>query len=517
MSSQLGRFEVSYARGCAPFTVHINETDSFGDISRQYIYEGGNESLDTFYTYTTPGTYEIVQLASLNANKTDTLVIEVLDAPLPRFDFTFCDPQSIYFQISDTVYDAYALNRPHDSILIQPPDDPKELILQQPLNDLTFKGFYREAAPNCPSQNLNIEPLPLTNEIAVLSADFNYLCDNELGLDLVVASDSNRYYEIEYRTDQSSALKVFEGSLVRDSLFVTGIPVGATTSETCFRINEVARCSGTKSLGDWQCFPFNANTSAIDFAYATYLSNGDIELNMGENENGMVSITKFIDGVPFNRFDSVSNSLLDRETSRIRTYDYVIEFDPFCPAPNQEINVSPPRLFAYPQEANMYQIQWQPARYKLNQNIHYQLFWRGTYDSLIMDPPASFEIQLPSGLGDVQFLSIIGITDENDTLLHSNLQKLEYEYVVYLPLAFTPNGDGLNDLLEVKGLPTDRFEMYIYNRWGEIIFTSNEVGNWWNGRSYQQRSPEGNYTYKIDFYAENGELYSQQGSFVLIR
>jgi len=53
--------------------------------------------------------------------------------------------------------------------------------------------------------------------------------------------------------------------------------------------------------------------------------------------------------------------------------------------------------------------------------------------------------------------------------------------VLYVPNAFTPNGDGLNDVLNVLGVDIVKFSMHIYNRWGEEVFFSDAIEKVWTG------------------------------------
>ncbi len=54
---------------------------------------------------------------------------------------------------------------------------------------------------------------------------------------------------------------------------------------------------------------------------------------------------------------------------------------------------------------------------------------------------------------------------------------------LYIPSAFTPNNDGLNDVFKPLGKPNvNRFNLSIYNRWGEVIFRTTEFGKGWDGR-----------------------------------
>jgi gliding motility-associated-like protein len=61
------------------------------------------------------------------------------------------------------------------------------------------------------------------------------------------------------------------------------------------------------------------------------------------------------------------------------------------------------------------------------------------------------------------------------------LVVIEPNFVIYVPNAFTPNGDGINDIFYAKGYYLDKFEMNIFDRWGELVFTSNDIHKGWDG------------------------------------
>lgn len=68
---------------------------------------------------------------------------------------------------------------------------------------------------------------------------------------------------------------------------------------------------------------------------------------------------------------------------------------------------------------------------------------------------------------------------------------------LYVPNAFTPDDDGLNDIFYAEGFGILEFEMMIFNRWGELIFKSNDLSYGWNGMYRGEKSQIGVYTYKI--------------------
>jgi gliding motility-associated-like protein len=67
---------------------------------------------------------------------------------------------------------------------------------------------------------------------------------------------------------------------------------------------------------------------------------------------------------------------------------------------------------------------------------------------------------------------------------------------IYIPNAFTPDGDLKNDEFGPMGASLKTFSMTIYSRWGEKIFQSNDI--FWNGLTNGKPAPIGVYIYRID-------------------
>jgi gliding motility-associated-like protein len=70
----------------------------------------------------------------------------------------------------------------------------------------------------------------------------------------------------------------------------------------------------------------------------------------------------------------------------------------------------------------------------------------------------------------------------------------------YIPNAFTPNGDGKNDSFGLlNGVTLQDFSMKIYDRYGHIIFASNNVNERWNGTYKDKTMPAGSYTWQVTY------------------
>ena len=91
----------------------------------------------------------------------------------------------------------------------------------------------------------------------------------------------------------------------------------------------------------------------------------------------------------------------------------------------------------------------------------------------------------------------------------------------YLPNAFTPNRDGLNDIF--KAVPKydyiSKYQLSIYNRWGQQLFETTGIDNGWDGNYNGKASPNGAYIYKIVYeeISQPEQSKTINGSLILIR
>ncbi len=110
-------------------------------------------------------------------------------------------------------------------------------------------------------------------------------------------------------------------------------------------------------------------------------------------------------------------------------------------------------------------------------------------------------------------LGCIG-TDEV-TVIVRNAQCDETD--VYLPNAFTPNGDGVNDVFIVRSNFIEEMDFVIYNRWGQEIFKTSDIDQGWDGTFNGVALPPDSYAYYIRALCVNAEEYRKTGNVTLIR
>ena len=159
-----------------------------------------------------------------------------------------------------------------------------------------------------------------------------------------------------------------------------------------------------------------------------------------------------------------------------------------------------------------------------------------TYDTLWVDPGFILE----AGNGAEHYLWNTGeITEaiQIDSMGHYVVVVISYEGckatdavhvlwgdggdLFYMPNAFTPNGDGLNDTF--RAVPkydyVSKYQLSIYNRWGQQIFECSDIDCGWDGNYDGKSSPNGAYIYKLVYeeISQPGQSKTINGSLILIR
>jgi gliding motility-associated-like protein len=94
------------------------------------------------------------------------------------------------------------------------------------------------------------------------------------------------------------------------------------------------------------------------------------------------------------------------------------------------------------------------------------------------------------------------------------------DYGIYCPNAFTPNGDGNNDLFQPKGFGIVKYQLLIFNRWGEKVFQTSTFEEGWDGK-FQGKGgsilEEGTYTWLINVTNVYGKSHEVKGHVTLIK
>jgi len=89
---------------------------------------------------------------------------------------------------------------------------------------------------------------------------------------------------------------------------------------------------------------------------------------------------------------------------------------------------------------------------------------------------------------------------------------------IFVPTAFTPNNDGLNDVLRPKAVGMKQFNYFkVFDRWGVMVFNTTQEGQGWNGTYSGAAQPSGTYVFVAQGVDYVGKLITKKGTVVLIR
>ncbi|OEK06226.1 T9SS type B sorting domain-containing protein [Roseivirga misakiensis] len=113
------------------------------------------------------------------------------------------------------------------------------------------------------------------------------------------------------------------------------------------------------------------------------------------------------------------------------------------------------------------------------------------------------------------------ISDMNGCTTSQTVEVIERFPRIIIPSAFSPNGDMVNDTFTpVATCTLDSFKMTVYNRWGEVLFTSNQVDSGWDGNFEGKTVPPNQYTYLVSYqFNVNGQVFNEsiRGSVSIVR
>ncbi|MFY0675169.1 MAG: gliding motility-associated C-terminal domain-containing protein [Bacteroidia bacterium] len=110
-------------------------------------------------------------------------------------------------------------------------------------------------------------------------------------------------------------------------------------------------------------------------------------------------------------------------------------------------------------------------------------------------------------------------------IAYSNIVREFPDLKVYIPNAFSPNNDGINDIYKVTGsggetgsaAEFDKFRLIIINRWGETVYENNNLADGWDGTYKGVDCPIGTYVFHVEFRDKTGKFQYYQGNITLLR
>ncbi|MCH8903669.1 MAG: gliding motility-associated C-terminal domain-containing protein [Bacteroidetes bacterium] len=132
------------------------------------------------------------------------------------------------------------------------------------------------------------------------------------------------------------------------------------------------------------------------------------------------------------------------------------------------------------------------------------------------DTTPTIEASIP-GIYHVKVAGKTGCASSDTINIINDCGESECESQIFIPNAFTPNGDNLNDVLFVMGDNIDLVRFIVYDRWGEKVFETSNIDQGWDGRFNGQLLNPAVFAYYLEAVCPGNELIIRQGDITLIR
>ncbi|UTW65701.1 gliding motility-associated C-terminal domain-containing protein [bacterium SCSIO 12643] len=88
---------------------------------------------------------------------------------------------------------------------------------------------------------------------------------------------------------------------------------------------------------------------------------------------------------------------------------------------------------------------------------------------------------------------------------------------IFIPNAFSPNDDNENDEFLIRGKVLESLELKIYNRWGEMVFETNDLNKGWDGQFDGKKVDQAVFVYQLDAICIDGRSFKKKGNITVIR
>jgi gliding motility-associated-like protein len=88
---------------------------------------------------------------------------------------------------------------------------------------------------------------------------------------------------------------------------------------------------------------------------------------------------------------------------------------------------------------------------------------------------------------------------------------------MFVPTAFSPNKDGINDVLYVRGVCLETLNFLVFNRWGQKVFETTDINKGWDGTFNGQEMNTDVFVYRLEGKTYDGKGFSSKGNVTLIR
>ena len=497
--------------GCPPLSSNFSDTTNQTIVEWLWDFGDGNSGTDQNPThiFTTPGNYDVGLIVTNYANCRDTITkSEYIKIGGPNGDVNFssdtlCIPEDVVFDLnlSNTKY--YIMGYGDENTVsynyIDNPDTTIHIYKQGGIYQPTIKLID---SSGCMHKLQELPKIYGDSIHAEFKTNSPIICDIN---NIEFQNNSKSTFESEYiwlfgNNDSSSA----------------NSPVYSYSTDSTYDVTlKQTSPLGCKDSVNNTINVIKAPHPSILIENENYCipSKTSFKLLFENNEFNSDSVYFSINESTFITGDSIVNTFLEQGE---QTIQYTIEYADRSCVLDSTLTLS---FYKWP----LANFEYSPGNSSLEQPVIFftdnsknttQWTWNfdDTESSYLQNPAHSYEM---ADIYNVQLIASNpgGCSDS----ITKKISVSPYDFIK-LPSAFSPNGDGKNETFRILNAGNiELIEFKIFNRWGNLVFETNNKEEAWDGKRRGEYQNSGTYIYYIKGRKSSGEITEIKGNFTLLR
>ncbi len=524
--SEQGKFTVSQIRGCAPLNVAItSETippgntnssifafDYGGKINGTINFNRDQDYRDT--TYAVPGIYKILWILG---SPTDSITIEVLEPRPPQFRVYTCINNSILIARTGDYYDRLQIDF-GDGITIETAANETVYPYGTPgTYSITVRGLFENADSQfCAVGDTTITTINTLTVASLTGVAVESASTVRVDYQLPNPNVSYRLEVAEAGTDDFTFARYNLND--PEALLVNNPAFRLTEQSYCFRVVAINRCDEALNL---------VSNTICSIALQGEAQDQQNQLTWQNPDFSEYQVRR--DGEPLTT--TADREFLDTQVECQQAYQYRVRAENAAgsstsapltlTAISEAISPAPDSVVVQPVGTQL-QVAWRQTSGISNYYVYRSQNGQDAvlYDSVRTEDVANAPYQDPNVAVGETYCYQLAYRDNcgnESARSEAGCAAIPTRGEIHFPNAFTPNGDGRNDVFVYTVRLIEYVELRIYNRWGELLFQSDTMEEGWDGSYQGAMAPQGTYLFRADVVDQLGNRFIQQGRLLLLQ
>ena len=535
-NSSKGWIESDFVAGCAPLSFVIKHTGLKpgtlfytidGDPNNpQFTNADGalDPGEENTIEYLDPGTYHIILVDQGVIREYDSLKITVYPNDPPQVSYNSCQGNSVQleFRKDQDIYDFYRIDFGDNNIVEHDGESPLNYSYSTPgVYRLTVRGMLNTGnASSCRVAIFNVSsfenlPPPVLNTVEVVDEQSFRIAYEELEPNLNYTLEINRGngFEVVTSIDPDNNPTSFEYSNNALSLNDSYVGIRLMVADDC----------GTQTI-------YSETGYTIAFSLYDESVDDDIEMTIAwlTSTTDFSDIRLHLNGLEWQTYSEAENSngqsLSFNSCTELGTLQMVSVFNGVTslsqslePFNGQPFTLPAPPAPQISVRGAVVEVVLPATNFPLGRYILYRKDIEADFAEIFSTAETEItDTTIPPGTSEVCYRLVY--EDACGNLSETSEQVcLILSTNLGVPNAFSPNGDGINDIFKVSDGIYNNFVLSVYSRWGSLVFETTNPSEGWDGNFNGEPAASGTYLYRVSFENADNQPIRRTGSFILIR